>query len=162
MNCPNCGAPMALLANRPCWRCAHCSSLVCPEPAADGVRVIGDPGHQCPVCRQALVRAVMDDREAIEICERCKGILLARRAFAVTLRVRRRAALTPSVIPDPADRRELHRRIACPNCSRDMIADWYYGPGGIVIDTCPVCDMVWLDAGELGRAIDAPGRDRRP
>jgi Zn-finger nucleic acid-binding protein len=42
-----------------------------------------------------------------------------------------------------------------------MIADWYYGPGNIVIDTCPPCDLVWLDAGELQRAIDAPGRDRR-
>ena len=162
MNCPNCGAPMALLANRPCWQCGHCSSLVCPEPAADGVRVTGDPGHKCPVCRQTLVRAVMDDREAIEICERCKGIFMAREAFANTLRVRRHTAQTPSVIPDPADRRELNRRIGCPSCSRDMIADWYYGTGGIVIDTCPACDVVWLDAGELGRAIDAPGRDRRP
>jgi Zn-finger nucleic acid-binding protein len=56
----------------------------------------------------------------------------------------------------------LDRRIACPNCSNEMIADWYYGPGHIVIDTCPPCDVVWLDAGELGRAIDAPGSDRVP
>ena len=153
---------MALLASRPCWQCDHCGSLVCPEPAADGVRVTGGPGHGCPVCRQALVRAVMDDRVAIEICERCKGIFMAREAFADTLLARRRAAQTPSVTPGPVDRRELDRRIACPNCSHEMIADWYYGPGHIVIDTCPACDVVWLDAGELGRAIDAPGRDRRP
>jgi Zn-finger nucleic acid-binding protein len=152
---------MALLPNRPCWRCAHCSTLVCPEPAADGVRVTGEPGHDCPVCRQQLLRAVMDDRVHLEICERCKGILMPRHAFSHTLTARRRAADTPSVIPHPADRGELDRRTACPRCGGAMITDWYYGPGNIVIDSCPPCDVVWLDAGELQRAIDAPGRDRR-
>ena len=161
MNCPNCGAPMALLGNRPCWQCRHCTTLVCPEPAADGVRVIGEPGRGCPVCKTALVRAVMDDREPIEVCDRCKGILMPRRAFADTLTGRRRSAQTPSVAPLPTDRQELHRRVDCPQCAATMIADWYYGPGNIVIDTCPTCDLIWLDAGELERAIDAPGRDRR-
>lgn len=161
MNCPNCGAPMALHPTRPCWSCGHCKSLVCPEPAADGVRTIGERGHDCPVCRIALTRAVMDDREAIELCERCKGILMPRRAFAETLTARRRAAQTPSVTPSPADRADLQRRVACPQCRASMLTDWYYGPGNIVIDTCTTCDLVWLDAGELGRAIDAPGSDRR-
>jgi Zn-finger nucleic acid-binding protein len=103
----------------------------------------------------------MDERAHIEICERCKGILMPLRIFAETLTARRRAAQAPSVIPTPADRSDLQRRVACPHCSADMIADWYYGPGNIVIDTCATCHVVWLDAGELGRAIDAPGRDRR-
>jgi Zn-finger nucleic acid-binding protein len=152
---------MALHPTRPCWQCAHCSSLVCPEPAADGLRVTAEHGHKCPICRQALRRATLDDRDAVEICERCKGILLARRAFAVTLTARRRAAQPPSVTPSPVDHRELARRIECPNCAAVMVADWYYGPGNIVIDTCPACDLVWLDAGELRRAVDAPGPDRR-
>ena len=135
--------------------------MVCPEPAADGVRVSGRPGHQCPVCKQALLGAVLDDREHIEVCERCKGILMRRQAFAETLTAKRRAAETPSVTPLPADRTDLERRIGCPSCAAPMITDWYYGPGNIVIDTCTACDIVWLDAGELRRAIDAPGRDRR-
>src|SRR5262245_34270632 len=109
MNCPNCGAPMALHATRPCWTCAHCSSLVCPEPAADGVRTTGGRGHDCPICRTALTRAVLDDRAAIEMCERCKGILLPRHTFAVTLTARRRSAQTPSRTPVPTDRAELQR-----------------------------------------------------
>jgi Zn-finger nucleic acid-binding protein len=108
-----------------------------------------------------LVRAVLDDRAAIEMCERCKGILLPRLAFAVTLTAKRRAATTPSQTPAPADRAELQRRVACPQCRAPMITDWYYAPGNIVIDTCETCDLVWLDAGEFGRAIDAPGPDRR-
>jgi Zn-finger nucleic acid-binding protein len=151
---------MALLASRPCWQCDHCGTIVCPEPAADGLRVTGEPGHSCPVCHLALVRAVIDDRDRIEICERCKGVFMARRAFAVTLTARRHAARTPTVTPVPADPHELERRIACPNCGRIMLTDRYYGPGNIIIDTCPTCDVVWLDAGELGRAVDAPGPDR--
>ena len=151
---------MALLPNRPCWQCSHCDSIVCPEPAADGLRVTPQSGHRCPVCAQAMLRAVLDDRDPVEICERCKGIYMALRVFAVTLTARRRAARGPGTPPIPADRTELNRRIACPECSAPMITDWYYGPGNIVIDTCPVCDVVWLDAGELNRAVDAPGSDR--
>jgi len=84
-----------------------------------------------------------------------------RRTFAETVIGRRRAAATPAKTPVPTSRRELERRIACPACGARMITDWYYGPGNIVIDTCPACDLVWLDAGELQRAVDAPGSDRR-
>jgi Zn-finger nucleic acid-binding protein len=151
---------MALHPTRPCYACDHCGGLVCPEPAADGVRVTGERGHDCPICQTPLTRATLDDRDKVEICERCKGILLARRTFAVTLTARRGAASTPSVTPVPADRTELARRVECPNCAAPMLTDWYYGPGNIVIDTCPSCDLVWLDAGELRRAVDAPGADR--
>jgi Zn-finger nucleic acid-binding protein len=161
MNCPNCGAPMALDATRPCWSCAHCGGVVCPEPAADGLRVGTEHGHACPVCHTPMLRATLDDRESIEVCERCKGILMARRAFAVTIRGRRRAATTPSQTPVPTDPVELERHVACPQCATPMLTDWYYGPGNIVIDTCPGCDLVWLDAGELRRVVDAPGSDRR-
>jgi len=153
---------MALHATRPCWSCAHCSSLVCPEPAEDGVRATGEHGHQCPVCRQALVRATLDDRDHIEFCERCKGLLMDRRVFDLRLTARRRSAQTPSIVPAPADRGELQRHVTCPNCAQKMLTDWYYGPGNIIIDTCPACDLLWLDAGELRRAVDAPGPDRRP
>jgi Zn-finger nucleic acid-binding protein len=153
---------MALMLTRPCWQCAHCSTMVCPEPAPDGIRVLPQSSdHSCPVCRHALTRAAMDDREPIEICQTCKGIFMARRAFATTLLARRRAATDPATPPLPADRRELERRVACPSCGGAMVTDWYYGPGNIVIDTCPACDAVWLDAGELKRAVNAPGRDRR-
>jgi Zn-finger nucleic acid-binding protein len=153
---------MALMLTRPCWQCAHCSTMVCPEPAADGIRVLPQPSDRaCPVCRHALTRAVMDDREPIEICRTCKGIFLPRRVFATTLVARRRDAADAAKIPPPADRREMDRRVACPACRAAMLTDWYYGPGNIVIDTCPPCDAVWLDAGELQRAVDAPGDDRR-
>ena len=166
MNCPNCGAPMVLLESRPCWQCGHCATLVCPESAApDGVRVLGAAQegrvHMCPVCAQPMVAAVMDDRYRIEMCVRCKGTLMPRQTFAETVVWRRHAAGGPPVTPSPADRRELKRRIACPSCRHPMLTDWYYGPGNIVIDSCVTCDLVWLDAGELRRVVEAPGADRR-
>src|SRR4029450_6272765 len=98
MNCVNCGAPMALHATRPCWSCSHCVGLVCPEPADDGLRITNEHGHECPVCEQALTRATIDDRDPVEICQRCKGMLMARQAFAERLTARRRAARTPGIV----------------------------------------------------------------
>ena len=164
MNCVNCGAPMELLETRPCWQCRHCSTMICIE-ATQGVQVIDAPPDApergCPICRKPLRAAMMDGRVRVDVCEQCNGTLLARRTFAETVIGRRRAAATPAETPVPTSRRELERRIACPACGARMITDWYYGPGNIVIDTCPACDLVWLDAGELQRAVDAPGSDRR-
>jgi Zn-finger nucleic acid-binding protein len=55
---------------------------------------------------------------------------------------------------------ELRRQLACPLCGRPMLAHPYLGPGNIVIDTCDTCNVIWLDYGELDRAVNAPGRDR--
>jgi Zn-finger nucleic acid-binding protein len=157
---------MALLESRPCWKCAHCGTIVCPESAlVDGVRVLGaatsDRPVACPVCGKAMLAAVMDDRVRLHVCAQCKGTLMPRRAFAETVVARRRAASTPVATPPPASRDELQRRITCPSCGTAMITDWYYGPGNIVLDSCVTCDVVWLDGGELRRVIDAPGADRR-
>ena len=54
----------------------------------------------------------------------------------------------------------MHRRVICPQCGMDMIADRYYGPGNIIMDSCAGCDLLWLDYGELKQVIDAPGLDR--
>jgi Zn-finger nucleic acid-binding protein len=130
------------------------------EPAPDGVRSTGERGHDCPTCHTALTRALLDDRDAIEVCDRCKGILMPLGAFAETVSARRHAAKTPAITPVSANPRELERHIRCPKCAAPMITDWYYAPGNIIIDTCEACALVWLDAGELRRAVDAPGSDR--
>ena len=40
------------------------------------------PASDCPRCRAPLVKALLDDAYVVEHCERCRGILLLRRAFA--------------------------------------------------------------------------------
>ena len=137
--------------------------MVCEETTVGaGVRVVSGRTSErhCPVCRTPLLVAVMDDKYRIEMCEQCRGILMPRNTFVETIIGRRRAAAPPPVIPPHTDPRELHRRVRCPGCSAQMMTDWYYGPGNIVLDTCPACDLAWLDVGELQRVVDAPGPDR--
>lgn len=137
--------------------------MVCEEAIdAAGVRLVRGAGSErhCPVCDTPFLVAVMDDKYRIEVCERCKGILMPRETFAETVIGRRRAAASAPVIPHHTDSRALERRVRCPGCAAQMLTDWYYGPGNIVLDTCPACDLAWLDAGELQRVVDAPGPDR--
>jgi hypothetical protein len=112
------------------------------------------------VCHQALAAATIDNRQRIDACTVCTGLLMPLPLFATTVMAKRRAAVTPAVVPRPNSTRDLDRHIVCPNCGEAMLTDWYYGPGNVVIDRCEPCELVWLDGGELQRVIDAPGPDR--
>lgn len=68
-----------------------------------------------------------------------------------------RARADPPPRLDDADRA---RRLDCPACGARMTAHPYYGPGRFVIDFCTGCAAVWLDRGELGRAVR--GKDGTP
>jgi Zn-finger nucleic acid-binding protein len=163
MNCPNCGAPMALLEGRPVWECNHCSTMVrLDKGPAEGVRVDSNDASpfSCPVCHRPLAGATIDGRHPIDACTTCDGLLIPLPLFATTLMAKRRAAVTPSVFPERVSSRDLERVVQCPSCGRTMITDWYYGPGHVVIDRCEECGLIWLDGGELQRVIDAPGPDR--
>ena len=50
----------------------------------------------------------------------------------------------------------LERELSCPVCGRRMDTHYYAGPGGVVIDNCPACEMNWLDHGKLQRIVQAP------
>lgn len=106
--------------------------------------------------------ASFDNRVRGYHCPRCRGILLDRFDFRDTLYARRRAATQPPAPPHPLDRSHLARRVHCPRCGRPMETHPYLGPGNIVIDTCNVCNLIWLDGMELEQATNAPGLDRSP
>jgi Zn-finger nucleic acid-binding protein len=142
--------------------CAHCGTTTIPETVErDGVRVLGpgDAPRACPACRATLVHAMVDEYQ-VGHCEGCRGMLMPRRTFAEIVRRRRAWAEGPAVTPIPPEDRELRRQVTCPRCGEPMIADRYYGPGNIMMDSCAGCDVVWLDYGELRQVIDAPGEDR--
>lgn len=138
----------------PGWACSHCATVITPA-AVDGedFPVVGPGGHACPVCTRTLDRAVLGSGEPLELCSQCRGMLMPRRTFALSLWAR--AGNTPGTPAQPAAESELERRVACPGCGNPMITDWYYGGGRIVVDTCPACDLIWLDAGELQRAVQS-------
>jgi Zn-finger nucleic acid-binding protein len=162
MNCRNCGAAMVLSAARDYSHCEHCGSFYFPTADDDGVKRLGDPSaaHTCPGCDKRLSPASLDDQGGVFYCTNCRGVLLPRPVFATVIQRRRAWASVPPAIPPPLDRAALDRKAVCPSCSMRMATHAYQGPGGIVIDTCDRCDLVWLGTGELNAAVSAPGRDR--
>jgi Zn-finger nucleic acid-binding protein len=153
---------MALFERRRYFFCEHCGTFhFIDAPAIDDVQVLERrEDRRCPRCAGALAHALLDDQHAVEFCEGCRGVLLARATFADALNRRRARAGGPGVPPQPLDRRELERRATCPQCAGEMDVHPYYGPGNVVIDSCTRCSLIWLDYGELQQMTDAPGRDR--
>jgi Zn-finger nucleic acid-binding protein len=161
VNCANCGAAMALSA-RGHYICAHCGSVAAPGAVErDGIRIVGsaDASRVCPACGTPLATAMVDEYQ-VSYCEHCGGMLIPRRSFAEVIRRRRAWAAGAAVTPTPPGSREMRRQVSCPQCHAAMTVDRYYGPGNIIMDSCAVCDLVWLDSGELKQVIDSPGPDR--
>jgi Zn-finger nucleic acid-binding protein len=163
MNCRNCGAAMELFERRRYYFCTFCGTFSFIEaPAVEGVRVLerSVPGRSCPLCGALLSKALLDDVYGVEHCEQCRGLLLTRAVFAEAIPLRRAREPGPPAPPIPLDVRELKRLVQCPSCREQMDVHPYYGPGNVVIDTCPRCDLIWLDFGELKQITEAGGRDR--
>ena len=144
------------------YRCRHCGTFHFPDTVdSEGIRVLGpsDPALSCPVCALPLVLALME-KQPVEYCPGCRGVLVPRKSFAEIVRHRRSWAQGPPVIPIPPEPAEFRRQLTCPKCAAPLTVDRYYGPGNIVMDLCIACDWVWLDYGELKQIADAPGVDR--
>lgn len=154
---------MELFATRGYFFCKYCGTFHFPETIADqGVRVLAPAkaALPCPICKTTLAAATLDEAHAVHYCQTCRGVLLARGAFADVIQHRRSYASEPPAPPVPLQKQELTREITCPKCQARLNTHPYYGPGNVVIDSCATCDVVWLDFGELKQIVDAPGRDR--
>jgi Zn-finger nucleic acid-binding protein len=162
MNCANCGAAMELVGGRHYFFCTHCGSFHFPDKTDDGVRVLQRDADEarCGVCDRPLAKAVLQAGAEVRYCENCRGVLLSRAHFAAVVDRQRAWANSPPVVPTPLDRKLLSRSMRCPSCREDMSTHPYYGPGNVIIDTCELCDQIWLDFGELQQIVDAPGQDR--
>jgi Zn-finger nucleic acid-binding protein len=109
----------------------------------------------CPFCKRALVSAVAGGKP-INVCTGCYGVLVPMSEFvAVVAVVRFYEGQSLDVLP--ARRQQLDERLVmCPSCSRAMRSHLYGGPGNIVMDSCELCELNWLDSGELRRIALAP------
>jgi|ERR1051326_4536399 Zn-finger nucleic acid-binding protein len=156
ISCPNCGAPIALSDREDAPVCDYCKQVFAPEENEEGVRVLGEASTlACPVCAIPLVHAAIAHHRIL-YCNQCHGTLIAMDGLGPLvsdLRARRRRG---DEIPRPPDARELQRHIECPQCHQTMDTHFYGGPGNVVIDDCPRCDLDWLDAGELRTITRAP------
>jgi len=161
MKCENCGSSLALIPGRKYLFCEYCGSFYFPDESSEEVKILEgelDPdGLQCPVCKVKLSRVLIDGYPGWR-CKKCRGILTAQPSFREIVKYRRRQASDPPERPQPLNKEDLKRHISCPCCGEMMGTHPYYGPGNIVIDTCHNCHIIWLDHGEIGTVIKAPGR----
>ena len=150
---------MRLESDRAYFLCDYCGSVYFPEANTDGVRVLGEPACMpCPVCTTPLVHAAIGDHRVV-YCEHCRGMLISMNLFmAIVEDLKSRHETVAESMPPP-DRRDLDRRIRCPQCQQWMDTHPYYGPGNVIIDDCESCSLNWLDYGELNRIVRAPDRD---
>jgi Zn-finger nucleic acid-binding protein len=155
MNCPSCGAPLSLEGDQESLTCDYCKSIYLPDQDDEGVRVLGEAEDtSCPICAIPLMHAILG-RQRIRTCTRCRGMLIPMANFLALIE-ELKAGHTGHGVPHAPDRKELDRRIACPQCHQHMDTHYYGGPGNVVIDDCSRCLLNWLDHGELMRIVEAP------
>lgn len=161
MNCLNCGAPMELVRERRYFSCAFCASVYFPEPGPggeDGVQTLGQLSETaCSLCGVELEEATIEAFPVL-YCRQCRGVLATNDDFLRIVRKLRARGKRSDEPPTPIDPEELKRQVNCPRCQRQMDVHPYYGPGAVVVDTCPRCRLIWLDHGEIAVIQAAPGR----
>jgi Zn-finger nucleic acid-binding protein len=114
-------------------------------------------GIPCPACRAEMVFCELGTNEFAG-CVSCKGMMFQQPVFArVSQRLRNQAQL-PKLIPSPMDARELKVRRRCPTCGGRLETHAFCGPGNAIIDTCFPCGVIFLDAGELTKLVQAAGK----
>jgi Zn-finger nucleic acid-binding protein len=156
MTCPNCGAPLPVTVDQESFTCEYCRSVYVPEENEDGVRLLNEASNlACPVCAAPLVKAALADRGVL-YCNHCRGLLISMHIFAGLLdELRSRRNGGPRVQP-PSDRATTERHLDCPQCHARMDTHPYEGPGNVVVDSCSICYLIWLDSGEILRIVRAP------
>jgi Zn-finger nucleic acid-binding protein len=140
--------------------CPYCSSIYFPKENEDRVRILAEESEiQCPVCRTALVHAVIEETQIL-YCQSCRGMLIDQGSFLALIQYLRAKSTQPPLKPPAVDFSELDRSLYCPTCGEKMSTHLYGGPGNLVVDNCSRCLNLWLDNQEFKRIIRAPGRER--
>jgi Zn-finger nucleic acid-binding protein len=181
MNCPACGAPIALKPDTAGYKCDYCHTVFYPGEQDDGVEAGtpadveagGETGMQdgvevsaegsdtthgpalaCPICSLPLVRASIA-KILVLFCNQCHGVLLPMPVLQPILEELRSTAGSAAV-QTPPDRGDIKRTVRCPKCNQRLDTHYYAGPGNVIVDSCDPCDLLWLDRGELTRIAHAP------
>ena len=157
MNCPSCGAPIALKPDTEGFQCDYCHAVFHPGAEDDCVLVSSEPdpaGLACPICNLSVVKATIA-KIPVLFCNQCRGQLMPMQVVEPVIDELRRNSLRPAV-QTPPDRGDMKRTVQCPKCHRRMDTHFYSGPGNVIVDSCDNCLLIWFDRGELTRIARAP------
>jgi Zn-finger nucleic acid-binding protein len=160
VNCPSCGAPIALTPDTQGYKCDYCHAVFYPGEEDDSALVSADPADPslaCPVCSLLLVKAAIA-KIPVLFCNQCHGLLLPMQVLRPLID-ELRTGNGAQAVQTPPDRGDLKRTLRCPKCNRRMDTHFYAGPGNVIVDSCDQCSLLWLDRGELTRIAHAPDED---
>ena len=147
---------MRLKPDEDSYRCDYCHAVYLPEKDDDGVRVLGEASSQtCPICTIPLVNAAIA-KIRILYCTQCRGMLIPMPALQALVDELQSVQSGGAIGQPPADAQDLDRKINCPQCHHRMDTHFYAGPGNVIVDSCGICWLIWLDRGELMRIAHAP------
>ena len=141
--CGKCGHKVA----RRMARCIYCGTEV--------ARREGGESRSCPRCDTAMAVAA-DGWVLVDHCESCKGQFFDSSEFERVRKIddRESAWFEKHLDPHPHDG-EQGKALRCPGCGKGMetfaVGE---GEGRVVLDRCPECCGLWLDAGEADALRD--------
>ena len=128
----------------------RCNSFNCPEnPRNKSIPPeMGPPtGEMCPVCSLPLVHAVIAN-VLVQCCTECRGMLIPMQVFLHITETLEFPEEVEPVEPWPGSS-DPERKILCPRCHTRFDTHPYRGNGHTIVDSCIVCNLIWLDRGEL-------------
>lgn len=161
MNCDSCSGTMTQVYGQSHHHCSECNVYSFPKPIDQTIEAIKPTGKKsdfkCPQCDINLEVGLLGNTMQVCFCGNCRGYVVDNASFGVLATAMRDAYQGPDDRPQPIDPEQLDISTRCPACFETMQAHPYYGPGCVVLDTCMHCQLAWLDHGELGRIIRAPG-----
>jgi len=111
---------------------------------------------KCPRDGEALARFTYESNVVVDKCPRCSGVYLDKGELEAIQEIKENAYEEElKAIPDDVAaayaiaRQKQQGPASCPKCAREMSAKEYAYASRILIDVCPQCAGIWLDAGEL-------------
>lgn len=113
---------------------------------------------QCPKCYDNDLQVGILHGTQVATCKNCRGFVIDSNSFGALATTMRDQYQGPEDKPVMVDQYALSEIVNCPACFNPMHSHPYHGPGNAVINSCIACELTWLDYGELGTIIRAPGQ----
>ena len=111
----------------------------------------------CPRCLDQQLEVGTIFKFQVCFCSACQGFVIDSSTLGRMIHLLRAGYEGPEDKPIVFDQSQLHKEVCCPTCLERMETHPYYGPGNVVLDSCSICKLSWLDNHELATIMRAPG-----
>ena len=106
---------------------------------------------KCPKCVTRQLQATTIREIEVDRCKHCRGVWCDHRELGELLRVDKRQL---GKVTGSKQRDDINRSKAqCPRDGEDLMRVCSSANPSVVLDSCPKCQGVWLDGGELDELL---------